>query len=883
MPRLRVGSLAVLVASVALLTTATPARGAFAADDQSSESASITIVRDAHDSQDFAFTTTGDGLGEFVLDDDNDPTLSNSRTFTDLAAGTYTVTEDAVAYWKLHDLSCSTPETIELATRTVTIALTAAEHVTCTFTNAANRPLAGAIRWDAWNDGPAGRAVEYTLGPEAWRDRLPWYASVLGPDSVEIRADNPGVADEEILHAADLGLDYFAFVWYDPRGPEGSEDETLSRGLRYYRASPNRDLVKYTVIIRPTNLADPVQNADVLDYLRDPNWVKVDGRPLIFVGMEEMESRHVVDELRASSVAQGTGNPYIVYLAQGPRSIDDGISYVDRHGFDAVSAYAISGGSSLGEPYAELTVETRKSWSSVANAGKAAVPTVMAGWDPRPRIERPPYWGASGTGWYSRATPEELGAHVGEAMEWSRAQASKATLIYAWNEYDEGGWIGPTLLGNDDDRSAVRQALVPRPTVTVTDPTVAERDGATEPMVFTVSLSAPTAETVTVAFTTADSSAVAPDDYTASSGTLTFAPGETTQTVSIEIPDDADPELDEMFRLLLQQAENATIARAEGRGTIINDDGPPVAPTDSYLSDLTPTSATNGYGPVERDTSNGGAAAGDGNPLTFNGATFAKGLGVHAASTVTYPLAGVYETFVADVGVDDSCGSAGTVVFQVLVDGVKRFDSGAMNAKSPTKPVSVNVSDGSQLTLKVTNAGDGGACDHADWANAQVTIPRGTPPTSTTTSTTLPPAGEAFLSDLAPSWSANGYGPVERDTSNGGAAAGDGNPIRLNGATFAKGLGVHSVSTLTYSLNGAHRTFVADIGVDDECGTAGTVVFQVLVNGVKRFDSGTMNARSATKPVSVNVSDGSQLTLKVTNAGDGSSCDHADWANARLS
>ena len=60
------------------------------------------------------------------------------------------------------------------------------------------------------------------------------------------------------------------------------------------------------------------------------------------------------------------------------------------------------------------------------------------------------------------------------------------------------------------------------------------------------------------------------------------------------------------------------------------------------------------------------------------------------------------------------------------------------------------------------------------------------------------------------------------------------------------------------------------------------MVFRVLVDGVKRFDSGTMTGEIATKAVAVNVAGASQLTLKVTNAGDDDACDHADWANARL-
>jgi hypothetical protein len=438
-------------------TSPTAGGGASTEVNESPDAVSITIVNDAHDTQNFAFGTKGDGLRDFRLDDDSDRKLSNTRTFRGLAAGTYTITEGALPAWKLHDLACSTPQGVDLAKRRVRLTLSAGEDVTCTFTNAAARPLVGAIRWDAWADGQPGRAVEYTLGPSEWRDRLPWYAKEIGPDTVEIRADNQKVADAEIAHAADLGVDYFAFVWYNAR--EGGGDEPMTRGLRLYRTSARRDLVKYTVIIKPEHLIDPVQSADVLGYMRDPNWVKVDGRPLIFVGMAEVSSRELIDGFRAGSVAQGTGDPYIVYIAGGGVRINQAVTYADSYGFDAVSAYAVSGGSSQGDAYADLTVKTRDTWDFIASNGTATVPTVMAGWDPRPRVARPPYWGDSGDGWYHQAAPDELEAHFREAMEWSRDHASKAVLVYAWNEYDEGGWIGPTLVEDEERLHAVRDAL----------------------------------------------------------------------------------------------------------------------------------------------------------------------------------------------------------------------------------------------------------------------------------------------------------------------------------------------------------------------------------------------------------------------------------------
>lgn len=100
----------------------------------------ITIVKDAvpDNPQDFDFTTTGTGLSDFSLDDDADATLPNTRTFTGLAAGSYSVTEAVVAGWGLTGLACTDPDngsTADLAARTATIDLDPGETVTCTYTN----------------------------------------------------------------------------------------------------------------------------------------------------------------------------------------------------------------------------------------------------------------------------------------------------------------------------------------------------------------------------------------------------------------------------------------------------------------------------------------------------------------------------------------------------------------------------------------------------------------------------------------------------------------------------------------------------------------------------------------------------------------------------
>jgi hypothetical protein len=77
---------------------------------------------------------------------------------------------------------------------------------------------------------------------------------------------------------------------------------------------------------------------------------------------------------------------------------------------------------------------------------------------------------------------------------------------------------------------------------------------------------------VTVNYATANGTATAGSDYNATSGTLTFAPGVTTQTITVQVRGDTTPEANETFAVNLSGASNATIADSQGVGTIINND-----------------------------------------------------------------------------------------------------------------------------------------------------------------------------------------------------------------------------------------------------------------------------------------------------------------------
>ncbi len=156
-------------------------------------------------------------------------------------------------------------------------------------------------------------------------------------------------------------------------------------------------------------------------------------------------------------------------------------------------------------------------------------------------------------------------------------------------------------------------------------------------------------------------------------------------------------------------------------------------------------------------------------------------------------------------------------------------------------------------------------------------------PSNESTATTPAAPTIVYLSDLTWTFMDNGFGPVKKDLANGGSDGPDGQTIKLNGVTYAKGLGAHAPSTVIYNLTGGgYSTFQSDIGIDDRQTANGSVIFQVFLDGVKVFDSGVMGALSPTQSINLDVTGKSELKLVVTDGGDGTQYDHADWAGARL-
>ena len=114
--------------------------------------------------------------------------------------------------------------------------------------------------------------------------------------------------------------------------------------------------------------------------------------------------------------------------------------------------------------------------------------------------------------------------------------------------------------------------LTPVQDLTINNVSVTEGHTRHRPATFTVTLSAASTQTVTVAYATGNGTATAGSDYQAASGTLTFAPGETSKTITVLVNGDRLAEPNETFVVNLSSATNATIADGQGVGTIVDDE-----------------------------------------------------------------------------------------------------------------------------------------------------------------------------------------------------------------------------------------------------------------------------------------------------------------------
>ncbi|MBQ6107594.1 MAG: glycoside hydrolase family 99-like domain-containing protein [Thermoguttaceae bacterium] len=361
--------------------------------------------------------------------------------------------------------------------------------------SAEDRPLLGAIRWDAWygtipdeglraatswpganpeskaGPNPGGEA-QRNLKPERFEYRRPFFSTMDEKGNlVEINGNRQEVMDQEIDYAVRAGLDFWAFTVYP-------EDCPLSLCFQKFISSPKKDQMKFCFFLVCASAYgrfadDPEIREYVLRYVTDPSYLKVQGnRPVFYVGFLNPEidaklKNGVWAEFCEKVQAKGLGKPYVVTdHGHSPEFLKN---YVAEMGFDAVGRYCHTDSTAENAPYAQLVQQAEEWTKSCKDAGLNVSPICMTGFDRRPRFISPTSWelwhkpGEFLERFFQSGTPEEIADHIARNVDFLRkspnADGVNLVLIYAWNECDEGGWIIPTQILGTARIDALSQKL----------------------------------------------------------------------------------------------------------------------------------------------------------------------------------------------------------------------------------------------------------------------------------------------------------------------------------------------------------------------------------------------------------------------------------------
>ena len=221
---------------------------------------------------------------------------------------------------------------------------------------------------------------------------------------------------------------------------------------------------------------------------------------------------------------------------------------------------------------ARLNYATTNSWGSgfLGNVTLDAEQAALDGWTVSfaAPFEITSIWGAEIVG---RAN----GIHTVRSLDWNAQVGAGGSVGFGFVASGAGDPTG-LRLGEPASAPPPPAPPLPAPVASIADAQLVEGDQGSAEMAFTVSLSAAAAAPVSLAWTTADGTARAGQDYVAAAGTVGFAAGETSKTIRVAVQGDRLQEASESLSVALSAPVGATLGRAQATGTILDDDAAPV-------------------------------------------------------------------------------------------------------------------------------------------------------------------------------------------------------------------------------------------------------------------------------------------------------------------
>lgn len=340
--------------------------------------------------------------------------------------------------------------------------------------SSANRPKVGAWYFGGWSVTPDESGHTFHISPtltSQYADRSPTWGW---------REDKPGVMEQQIDLAADAGLDFWGICWYETSVRQEKVFDELNTVLDLFLATPNHDRLEFFLLsclpVSPETWNTYCDKSIAL--FKQKNYMRVDGKPVMtFFNTQEViknlggeqQAAQALKAYRARAAAAGVGEILIgsVTQCQGDTTFQAGFK---RCGFDFLTTYnnADTGRKNPGaNDYEYLTQGDSKSWSVISACteylGMKFLPSMTVGYDMRPWAEDHPTLPKSDY-WYTGQTPQRIADQLKKTIEWVRTNSSKVlggnlSVIYAWNENGEGGWLTPTFGERNARLEAIQQII----------------------------------------------------------------------------------------------------------------------------------------------------------------------------------------------------------------------------------------------------------------------------------------------------------------------------------------------------------------------------------------------------------------------------------------
>ncbi len=337
---------------------------------------------------------------------------------------------------------------------------------------AAPEYLVGVYYFSGWSRQPPDRWV---IEGQDWRTNWPARVPLLG------EYNEQATMDREIAAAADHGVHFFQILWY-PAGPTPQDwsSDSLNAGLRQFRASTNRHRMKFTLEFvnhPPFDLKtdDQWKSAcrEWAAVMNDPAYLRVNGRPVFkihglhhFLNQNGGDVQRVAERLRIlRGIARESGLPDPL-ISSGVMAVGADTIAAAAAPYDFLTTYMdMPGLPTVAQPYpySRLLAHAEQAWKSYAEKSpRPYVPYLPAGWDPRPWKDPRPSFDMPKPGeWQSalRKIKAALDHSPNLGLRATPTQRQKMLLIYAWNEFGEGGILAPTRGDGSMKLEAIRQVF----------------------------------------------------------------------------------------------------------------------------------------------------------------------------------------------------------------------------------------------------------------------------------------------------------------------------------------------------------------------------------------------------------------------------------------